>query len=150
MFICYLSQHSWKKKQTLGLGYRRKIIILQIHSKLRKLVMLQGESKMVEIHIQTKVANLNSMLPSQPLSFCLVLFLFLLFQMCLPYPQFCLSSSSSTGCEFRRKMLFAYSPSAAFSVLITWPFLHSSWSPWQSRLEESTRTEKCEGQRKSE
>lgn len=32
---------------------------------------------MAEIHIQTEVANLNPMLPSQPLSFCAVLFLFL-------------------------------------------------------------------------
>lgn len=76
-----------------------------------------------DMHPQTKVANIYLTLPSQPLSFSLFLLLSLVFQTCFvsPHLQFCLSSSSSTGCEFRRGPLFVYFPSALFSVLNTMP-----------------------------
>lgn len=46
-----------------------------------------------------------------------------------PHPQFCLRTSSSTGCEFRRGPLFVLPPCALFSALITMPvpFYPARW-----------------------
>lgn len=89
---------------------------------------------MAEMHFQTKVANISLMLPSQVLSIFVCLFV-CSFLPCVPnvfvspHPQFCLSTSSGTGCEFRRGLLFVYPPCSLFSVLITIPvpFYTARW-----------------------
>lgn len=81
---------------------------------------------------------------------CLFVLSSLVVQMCLSHshPQFCLSTSSSTGCEFRRGLLFVYPPCALFSVLITMPvpFYKTRWL----LEEEGAWTERGEGQSQDE
>ncbi len=138
-----------KDPDTSDLCYERKVIILTIHSKLGKLVILQGESKMPEMHIQTKVTNIKSTLPSQPLSFSLFLLSSLVFQTCLPrlipnsvWVLRVQDMNSGEDCCLCTLPLHCLVFSSQCQSLSTQQLI--TLARW---LEESTRAERCEGQR---
>lgn len=120
---------------------------MQIHSKMGELVMLQEESRMAEIHIQTKVANIY-LLPSQPSSFSLFLLFSPVFQKCLPHlipdsvwvlPQVQDVNSGDDCCLCALPLHCLVCQSLSTQHLIT-------LARW---LQDSLRTEGCEGQRVS-
>lgn len=111
--------------------------------------MLQGEAKMAEIHIQTKVANINSTPPSQPSSFSLCLLSSLVFRMCLSrlipnsvwvLPQVQDANSGEDCCLCTLPLHSSVYSSQCQSPSTLQLITLARW------LAEGARTEKCEGQ----